>query len=349
MDKKKYSVGMIGFGNVARRGHLPGWTILEDVEVKAAADPSPQALDSARKDFNIKNVCEDYRELLKNEEIDIVDICTPNRFHAPATIEALKAGKHVLCEKPFALTRAEVKEMIKTSEKYGKKLMCAQKHRYSNNSTAIKTMIENGVFGEIYYAIAYALFRRGITASPTFITKELAGGGVLIDGGVHILDVTYWLMGCPQIHSVKGSSYTKLAKSKDIRGKWDKDKYDVEDLAAGFITFKDGRSLSINCAGLAHIDTPADFSARLFGTKAGIKWPDGKLVKEEWGIIQEIELKTDSLPPVIVNNEIIKVFFESVRDNKEVPVKPEESLAVISMLEGIYNSAETGNEINDFD
>ncbi|MCM8830244.1 MAG: Gfo/Idh/MocA family oxidoreductase [Candidatus Omnitrophica bacterium] len=348
MKGKKYCVGFIGFGGIAQVCHIHGWKKLNDVEVIAVADPSEEAQRRAKEEFGIPMVFNDYRKLLEVEEIDIIDICAHNTLHFPATVDSLKAGKHVICEKPLAVSVKEVEGMIKASKQAGKKLMAAQHQRFRKESVVVKNMIDNGIFGEIYYAIAYALRRRSLPARPTFIKKELSGGGPMFDIGVHILDLTYWFMGCPKVHSVKGATYTKLAKRKDIKGlwgEWDRNTYDVEDFASGFIRFVDGRSISLTCSFLANMEKLEDFSTTLFGTEAGMRWPDGKIFTEKNGVLQDIEIKIETLPDVAPHHEEIKVFFECVKKDKEVPVKPEESLEVIKMLEGIYNSAKTGKEI----
>jgi len=348
MKNGKYLIGVVGVGGIARVCHIPGWKKLKDVEVFAVADISEEAIEKVKKDFEIPYTFKDYKKLIAIEEIDIVDICAPNAIHFPATISALSSGKHVICEKPLAISAKEVEEMIKVSKKMKKKLMCAQHQRFRQDSQVIKKLIDDGVFGEIYYSICYALRRRFLPINPTFIKKELSGGGPLLDIGVHILDLTYWFMGCPKLHSVKGITYTKLAKRKDIKGlwgEWDRKSYNVEDFAAGFITFKNNSSISLSCSFLANMEKLEDFSAVLFGTEAGIHWPNGKIATEKNKVLQDIEIKitgSDQNPP---HHEEIRVFLECVKEDKEVPVKPEESLEVIKILEGIYKSAEKGKEI----
>jgi len=348
MKNGKYLVGFIGFGGIARWAHYPGWKNLKDIEIIAISDTSEQVRDIARNEFGIKHIFSDYREMLKMEEIDIIDVCVPNKFHYPAVIDSLKKEKHVLCEKPIAVSVKEVEDMISWSKKKNKKLMAAQHQRFRKESVALKKYIENGELGEIYFAIAHALRRRSLPVSDTFIDKNLSGGGPMFDIGVHILDLTYWFMGCPEIHSVTGITTTKLAKRKDIRGlwgEWDRDKYNVEDFAAGFVKFKDGRALNLTCSFLANMEKIEDFSTTLFGTEGGIKWPDGKLAKEKYGVLQDIDLKFDCLVDVKPHHEEIRIFFECVKENKEVPVKLEESLNVIKILEAIYISSETGKEV----
>lgn len=347
---KKYGVGIVGFGGIARWSHLQGWKNLKDVEIVGAVDSSETARKSAKDEFGIPNVFEDYRAILEMDEIDIIDVCTPNKLHFPVTVDALNAGKHVICEKPLAVSIKEVEGMISASKKSGKKLMAAQHQRFRKESVAVKKMIDEGVFGEIYHAVAYAMRRRGVPARDTFIKKSLSGGGPMFDIGVHILDLTYWFMGCPKVHSVKGNAIIKLAKRKDIRnayawGEWNRESYDVEDFATGFIRFTDGRTIFLSTSFLANMDKMEDFSTTLFGTEAGMRWPDGKLYTEKTGVLQNVDMNFDVLQNISAHHEEIRVFMECVREDKEVPVRPEESLEVIKMLEGIYKSADSGKEV----
>lgn len=211
-EAKKGKVGFIGTGGIDRIAHLPGWKKLENVEVVAVSDIREDIAKAFAKEFNIPHVFKDYNKMLEMDELDIIDICTPNTGHAPAAIASFKAGKHVICEKPLAVNPQEVEEMISASKKAGKKLMAAQNHRFCPECQIIKKMIMDGELGEIYYARAQALRRRLLPVSETFIKKKISGGGPCLDIGVHILDLTYWLMGCPKVKSVTGVALTKLAK-----------------------------------------------------------------------------------------------------------------------------------------
>ncbi|MCM8769080.1 MAG: Gfo/Idh/MocA family oxidoreductase [Candidatus Omnitrophica bacterium] len=348
MKNGKYQVAIVGAGGIARWAHMPGWQKQDDVEILAVADPDWETAQKFAADFNIPHVFTEYQKIAEMDQVDIVDVCAPNSVHCPASVSALLSGKHVLCEKPLAVKSSEVIEMITAANQTGKKLMCAQHQRFRKESRVVKDLIDDGVFGEIYFAQAQALRRRSVPARPTFIKKELSGGGPLLDIGVHILDLTYWFMGCPKVASVKGVTFTKLAKREDVHGlwgEWDRQAYDVEDFAAGFIRFTNGTAISLSCSFLANITVIEDFSTILYGTQAGIHWPNGKLATEKNGVLQDIELHIPQHPEVRPHAEEIRVFLECVRENKPVPVKPEESLEVIKMLEGIYQSAETGQEV----
>jgi len=346
MKNGKYLVGIVGIGGIGRV-HIEGWKKIGEVEIYGISDVRPDFLDDVSKKYEIPVAVKNYKDLLKVAEIDIIDVCTPNAFHYPITIDALNAGKHVICEKPIATKSQHVKKMIETSKKNKKKLMTAQHQRFFQSSQMIKKIIDDDILGEIYFAICNALRRRELPARDTFIKKELSGGGPLFDIGVHMLDLVYWFMGCPDVDSVKAVTFAKLAKMDNITGSWghwDRKKIDVEDFAAGFIVFKDGRALQLTCSFLSNL--PSNWSAHLYGTKSGIIWPEMKFFSEISGFHQD-----SSLTPIVVDNEPphhkeLKHFLECVKNDKEVLVKPEESLKVIEILEAMYKSAETGKEIH---
>ena len=346
---KKWKVGIIGAGGIARITHLPGWKKLKNVEVLAISDIREDVAKNLAKEFGIPKVFDNYEEMLEMNELDIIDICAPNAVHHPATIASFKAGKHVICEKPLAITPGQIEDMIAASKKSGKKLCSIQNHRFRPECQVIKKMIEDGEMGEIYYARAHALRRRLLPAAATFTRKKISGGGPCLDIGVHILDLTYWLMGCPKVKSVSGVALTKLAKREDIHGdwgEWDRKAYDVEDFAAGYIKFENGASMSLECSFLLNMKESEVFATHLFGTESGV-WTG-------WGCPPEIYTEKNrtfmikqlvGLPEVATHGEQIRLFVESLEKKKPVPVLPEQSLEVIKILDGIYRSSKSGREV----
>jgi len=217
---EKVKVGIIGVGGIAQYAHIPCFQKLKDAEVVAVCDPNELKLKDVAEKFNIPQKFSDYRKLLDLKEIDAVVICTPNAFHREQAVAALQSDKHVLCEKPIALNGNEVGEILKVAEEKKKKFMGAFCHRFDNTSQILKKFIDRGEFGEIYYAKANYLRRRGIPGlGGWFTTKELSGGGPLIDCGVHILDTAIWLMGSPEPVEVVGSTYNKF-KEQATDGGW---------------------------------------------------------------------------------------------------------------------------------
>lgn len=345
MKNGRYIVGIVGAGGIGQY-HIEGWKKMSDVFVYGVAETSKETLEKVRSKYNIPFATTDYKKLISIEEVDIIDICTPNAFHYPVTISALKHRKHVICEKPLATSSKHVEKMIQAAKENKRKLMAAQNQRFTPAGEKAKEIIDKGLLGEIYFAQCYAVRRRELPPRETFIRKDLSGGGPMFDIGVHILDIVYWFMGCPEVHSVKGVTFNKLAKNCDITGswgEWDREKFDVEDFAAGFVLFKDGRALQVTCSFLSNL--PSNWSSNLYGTKAGMIWPEMKMFSEIYG------LHSDSvLTPIVPDNEPshhkeLKHFFECVKNDRELLVKPEESLEVIKMLEAMYISAEKKKEV----
>jgi predicted dehydrogenase len=198
MAKKKFGVGIVGSGGIAQGAHMPAFAALPDVQILAVCDVSKSARTSAAEKFNVPHQFETWQPMLEMDEIDIVSVCTPNAYHFAPTVDALKAGKHVLVEKPMAISVDEAKKMAAAARKAGKKLMIGQTARFNPQSQSLKRFVDSGAVGDVYYARAMALRRRGIPGWGAFTSKELSVGGPVFDIGVHILDLTLWLMGFPE-------------------------------------------------------------------------------------------------------------------------------------------------------
>ncbi len=231
---------------------------------------------SVAKDTGIPQAFTDYREMLEKVQPDITVVATPNIFHKPMTLAALEAGSHVLCEKPLALTYADAKEMMDFAAEKGKILTVGTHYRYSAPMQAAKAHVDAGFFGEIYAARTVWQRRAGIPGYGSWFTnRDLAGGGSLLDIGVHALDRVLYLMGYPEAVSVTGASYDKLGKLGVGLGGWGLDiskpgagvRYDVDDLTWAFVRFANGVSLIFQVAWASHL--PEQFFAEVYGTKGG--------------------------------------------------------------------------------
>src|SRR6185437_15359326 len=202
-------VGVIGVGGIAGT-HFPGWKESPDAELVAMADLDPAALERVGKAQGVTRLYSKPEDLIADKDIDIIDICTPNMYHTPLAVAALNAGKNVICEKPLAPTPADIKKMIAARDKSGKLLMTAQHFRFEGSSRALKAELDRGVLGEIYHARSWMLRRSAAPVRPGFILKKHSGGGPCIDIGVHILDLTLWMMGNPKPVTVTGVTQDKL-------------------------------------------------------------------------------------------------------------------------------------------
>jgi predicted dehydrogenase len=333
---------MIGAGGISRT-HCQGWTRLDDCELVAIADIHREAAERRAEEYNIPSVESSGRRLLGRKDIDAVDLVVPNRFHKQYTVAALQAGKHVLCEKPLALTVREVDAMIAAARQAGRKLMCAQHHRFDAASLALKDYLAAHPLGQVYYARAWYNRRRLLPCTPGFMYRRNAGGGCCIDVGVHMLDLALHLMANFQPVSVTGLAATKLAKRPDTWSEWgriDHEGIDVEDFAAGLIRFADGAALSLECSFLQNQGPKSEMRIDLFGTEAGAKWPDCEYYSHSDH--DYVDVKIDLRGRTPSHAAEIESFARSVLADEPVAVPAEQSRAVVAVIEGLYKSARTG-------
>jgi predicted dehydrogenase len=292
----------------------------------------------------------DYRKLLEIDEIEIVVVATPNSLHAPMAVDCLRAGKHALVEKPPSNTVEGARKILAAVRKTRRRCMIGVTNRFRTEIGRLKAIVERGDFGDIYFAKTGWIRRRGIPAGSGanwFVDKERAGGGPLIDLGVHVLDLTWWLMGCPKPVSVTGATYDPFIRElKDTKA-------DVEDMAAAFIRFEDGASLALETSWASHVNHERGWT-QLYGTKAGI---DVDLLPVEGSKVFAMYTERDgdwldvTMPqydrvdwqPVLANQ--LLYFADCIRADKPNMAGAEEGVEIMRMLCGIYESAETGREV----
>ena len=349
---KKLKVGIIGLGGIAHT-HVPGWAASPYAELVAGSDINPLVFPTWREKYGLNCLYENPLDLINDPEIDIIDICTPNMFHMPQTVAALEAGKHVLCEKPLAPTPDEIRLMIAARERSGKLLMTAQHLRFKGQAQAVKTEIETGALGDIYHARAWMLRRSGLPVRPTFIYKDQSGGGPCIDIGVHVLDMTLWLMGHPKPVAVSGVARAALAHHAGAFSTlWGRptvpDDIDVEDFAAAFVRFENGATLMLEVSWLLHHNDKSESSRIwLYGTEGGCEWPEALFVETDYRTQQLVNrsllLTEDTLEPHAL--ECVE-FARAVAEGLPSPVPAEHSLYVQAILDGIYRSQESGCEVS---
>lgn len=342
---KKLRVGLIGAGGIALDQHLPAWFDARSVKVVAAADPSPVARDAAAAKFAIERIVDDYRELLDDRSIDVVDICAPSALHAEITVDALGRGKHVLCEKPMATSAAGAGAILDAWRKSGRKLMIGHHLRFDPSIVRLREALAARPLGRIYYARAQWLRRRRLPGKPGFTDKRLSGGGVMYDLGVHLLDLAWWLMDCPRPTTVSGATSNLLSRRGDLGtewGSWDPATIDVEDFAAGQVRFDNGSLLSLEMSWLALQRENEFWRLQLFGDQAGADWPAGVVSGEADGQPWDVVLPPPNGPKG--HRAAIHHFIDCVSGKAEVIVKPEQSAEVIAMLEALYKSAASGHE-----
>lgn len=265
-------VGVIGVGGIGK-SHLKAFAAVPEASVVAIADANPVRLAEMAAEFNVPDTYADYRALLDKANVDAVAVCTPNDLHAPVTIAALEAGKHVLCEKPLATSTAEALAMVRAAQAADRALLVAFSHRRRGDVRWLKRAVDDGLFGDIYYARAMWMRRSGIPSwGGWFTDKARAGGGPLIDLGVHMLDMALYLMGDPKVLSVTASTYAALGpRGKGFSGnRYNVQQvFDVEDLATAFIRLEGGKTLALETSWAGYGKHQDSFGVSLFGANGG--------------------------------------------------------------------------------
>jgi predicted dehydrogenase len=343
-------VGVIGVGGIAVT-HMPGWQESELTEVVAGCDVSETALQQWGAKYDVAKLTTSTADLINDPDIDIIDVCTPNMYHAPLTIAALDAGKHVICEKPLAPTPDAIRDMIAARDRSGKMLMTAQHFRFSGSARALKAEIGLGALGNVYHARAWMLRRVGLPARPGFVLKAHSGGGACIDIGVHILDLTLWFMGNPKPVSVSGVARTELARHKGAWGLWGDvpDQMEVEEFASAFVRFENGATLILEVSWMLHHDVGSQFEDMqmwLYGTEGGSHWPKDEIYQSNYGTHQLYNHTLKNTKDVREPHALECIeFAQAIVDGAPSPVPAEQSLQVMSILDGVYRSQEAGGEV----
>jgi predicted dehydrogenase len=346
-----FNVGIIGMG-YAGSVHTPGWLASPYAHVVAGADLDAVALQRWGNAHGVKKLFADAHELIRDPDIDIIDVCTPNKSHTPLVVAALEAGKHVLCEKPLAVTPEEIRRMIEARNASGKELMTAQHYRFHGPSQAVKAEIDQGVLGEVYHARAWMLRRNAYVPSRTFVYKEHAGGGACIDIGVHILDLVLWLMGNPKPVTVSGVTRRELGKRDGVFSIWSPNAMpqdaDVEEFAAAFVRFENGATLMLEVSWLLHHDAEVqDEQVWLYGTEGGCHWPSTQFLSSNYETKQSynrtLKLTADGMEPHALE---CYEFAQALAEGRPSPVPPEASLQVMAILQGIYRSQDERREVS---
>lgn len=346
-------VGCIGVGGIVK-AHMPGWEASGDTEVVAGADLNEAALNKWGQQHNITKLHTDSADLIADPDIDIIDICTPNAYHAPLAIAAMQAGKHVLCEKPLAVTPADIRQMIAARNSTGQMLMTGQNFRFLGTSKALKAEIDCGVLGEVYHARGMMLRRGGApTSRPGFYMKKHSGGGPCIDIGVHILDLTLWMMGNPKPVSVTGVTRDTLARQPHTFCEWDdvevQPEWNVEEFAAAFIRFETGATMILETSWFLHHNTEGafeDMQMWLYGSKGGSHWPKCEIYSSNNDRHQYYNTRLMRTKDKLDSHaqECVE-FAQAIKAGAPSPVPAEQSLAVMTILDGVYQSHKTGGEV----
>lgn len=266
----KIKVGLIGVGQIGKY-HLDGYAKMSDVEIVAVSDVNEAEAEFVAKKYGIPQTFKDFREMLKLEEIQTVDVCLHNNFHAPMTIAALEAGKNVYCEKPMAGTYVDALSMYEAAQRTGNKLSVQIANVFATETKAAKRLIDEGHIGKPYYGRSFGHRRRGRPfvdgyGTPTFVQSKNSAGGALFDMGVYHISTMLHLLGNPEVETISGRTHQELDMYEDRRAS---SGYDVEELGLGFVRLSGGITMSIEEAWALQYD--GSESSRVHGSKGGIK------------------------------------------------------------------------------
>lgn len=344
-------IGIIGTGQIAQN-HLRKWSEIEEVEAVVACDVNPQALETTCQTFGIDESTSDFREIFSRDDIDAVDVCLHNNYHAPVTIEALRAGKHVYCEKPIAGSFADGKAMADTAKETGNMLHIQLARLYMGETTACKMMVDAGELGNIYHARATEYRRRGRPyvdgyGTARFVQKEHSGGGALYDMGIYELSRMLYLLGNPEIERVTGKIYTELDMDEE-RGH----EFSVEEFATGMVYFEGGLTMDVVSAWAINLD---QFSpSYIAGSKGGMRVDPFSFHKTVADIDFNMDANVGSVMGrrSLMNPELAKDMSSSQHHwaaalHGRVELLPTTELALNTMLiqQGIYLSSDLGAEV----
>ena len=349
----KYKVAVIGCGNIANAAHIPAYMKNEKVEIKYFCDIIPERAEKCVEKYGCGKAVADYHDFLNDPEIDAVSVCTHNDFHSIIAIDFLKAGKHVMCEKPAARILSEALEMQKVAHETGKILNIGVVNRFNTYVMKIRELIDSGELGEVYHAYASFRSHRSIPGiGGDFTIKAKAGGGSLIDWGVHFIDLIMYCCGDPKPLTASGEAFCKLGK--DIKNytytsMWAEDTkeedgiYDVDDSVVGIVRTS-GPVVSFNGAWAQNIGEREMF-IDFMGDKAGIRLQycsDFKLYSVKNGMLTETQVKakeTDMYENEI--NDFIRCIETGDKNQQYIDYAVETS----KILQAIYDSSDSHSEI----
>ena len=349
----KLKAAVIGVGNISQC-HIAGYINHPDVELYAFCDINEKRLKYMGEQYGITRLYTDEAEMLRElHELDAVSVCTWNSAHAPCTIMALNAGKHVLCEKPMATNVEDAIAMKEAAEKNGKLLMIGFVRRFGRDCFIVNDLIKNNKLGEIYYA-KVANVRRNGNPGGWFGEKARSGGGPLIDLGVHSIDLVRYLMGMPTPVLVYGTTFKKLGARNNVKtpkayvaaSATDHDICDCEDLASALIRFDNGVVMSVEMSFSLNTGDEVN-NIQIFGTEAGVKIDNNvTLYGTTDGYLTDTSFKgNNGLDMKEIFASEINHFVDCVNGKTTCINTADDGIAMMKILTAIYRSAECGHEV----
>ncbi len=345
---KTIKFGIIGCGDIAFNMHMPALKKHPQAEIVAFYNRTKSKAEKACAQFGSAEAkVYDSVEAMLASDMDAIHVLTANNTHAPFSIQALKAGKHVLVEKPMATSAKAAKAMVETAQAMQKKLTVSYQNRFRGDIQKLKQLIDDGVLGDIYYIKAHALRRRGVPTWGSFLNLEIQGGGPLIDVGSHALDLALWLSTTNDIDWVMGSVYHKLKHENPLAnlwGPWQPEQFKVEDAAMGFLKTRSDKTIVLESSYAINMLDENEAKLTLAGTKAGIDMVDGlrlNMTKGDQLITETIKTEANDAAYALVDDWVSAI----IHDRAPL-IDMMEAYRVNQVIEAIYQSAKQKTPLN---
>jgi predicted dehydrogenase len=348
--------GVIGLGYAGEQ-HLKNYARVPGVEPVALAGLERDHLRELGKRYGVPDLYTSWEDLVSREDLDIVSIGAPNHLHAPIAVAALEGGRHVLCEKPLARNGEEAQRIVDAARAANRAVHIAFTQRERGDVQALKRHVVEGNLGRIYHSKATWMRRNGIPGmGGWFTSKELAGGGPLIDLGVHMVDMALYLMGDPVVESVSCATYAELGPQG--RGGWvgsglmrGDNPYEVEDLATAFLRLSGGSTMTLEAGWAVYRESSDDFGVTLYGTDGG-----AEMLVRNYGTSNTVRIYTDVAgAPAVVTPEIepreghyavVKRFVETIHSGDWKGQHGEDGLDRAHIIDACYASALQNREVS---
>lgn len=335
MTTEKTRIAVIGVGNVAQIAHLPAYARRSDVEITAIVDEDLVKGRKVGQQFGVDKVFEDFTQMIRKVPVDAVDICTPNYLHAPMAVTALRAGLHVLCEKPIARTAAEAAKMVDTAKEQGRILMVAMNNRFRRDVEILRHFVEHEELGQVQ--LVKAGWRRPVQDWKDrgwFADRSKAGGGVLLDLGLPKMDLAMWIAGLEKPTRVTCNVFRSEGRKR------------VEDSACAMVNFAAGNCLMLEVT-WSLVEQKPHVYLEVYGNKGAATLHPFKIHKALHGHLVDV---TPALERIDFYTESYRLeidhFIDCIRNQLEPRTTGEEAAAVLGILDAMYESAASGREVS---
>jgi predicted dehydrogenase len=331
---ERIRIGIVGLGNIAQTAHLPTLTKLQDAEVVAVCDLDKARAQFIAEKFGIPRHYGSFEAMLASEpEMTAVHVCTPTKTHHEMAVAALEAGKDVLVEKPLARTMKEAHEINETAKRHRRKLMVGMNNRFRPDAMILKTFIEEKAIGKVFYSKA-GWFRK-LPADGAWLTrKEQSGGGVLLDLGMVMFDLAFWMMGYPEVKEVTATHYAHRTK-------------DVEDSSIVFIKLKNGSTLTVESSW--SFESNSDFFyCDCYGTEGSGSLNPFRILKRMHGNLVNVAPASQDTPQSLYRKSYeneLKHWVTALRGLHPIISTGDEAVHRMKVVDAIYRSARLGKAV----